>query len=254
MIDINKPVTNDNLVKAMRIMQENQTPDNEKKLINELFKANFLVPVIFDPDLKKANSQSGEIELKKDTVISFETLEWEDKYYFQVYTDWEELYKWKYQPNQQTLVISYKEISEFIINQGKDGFVINPFSDNFVLSKNQLMSQSQPVKCESYIVEESTRVSLGIPKKYPKKMIKELKKYLSKQQNIKKAYFMLMEKNEKFSYLLVIDFIGDKDEVFNGIANVAIPYSNGYYINMIPYNSDFGVSTVKEKSPFYERK
>lgn len=67
MIDVNKPVTNPEVVKAMNDFLKEKSAENEFILIEEITKANYLIPIIF----------KGEIEeglLKKDSTITFKLI------------------------------------------------------------------------------------------------------------------------------------------------------------------------------------
>ena len=67
MIDVNKPITNPELVKAMNDFLKEKSAEKEFILIGEITKANYLTPIIFQ----------GEIEeglIKKDSIISFKLI------------------------------------------------------------------------------------------------------------------------------------------------------------------------------------
>ncbi|MNC78298.1 hypothetical protein D3C75_1304700 [compost metagenome] len=63
-----------------------------------------------------------------------------------------------------------------------------------------------------------------------------------------------MIKEADKSYLLVLDFTGDKEQLFSNIAKIAMPYAGGMYIDFIPYADSFGKSAVKASSPFYKKR
>lgn len=67
MIDVNKPVTNPELVGVMNKFLNERSPENEIMLIEQISKAHFLSPIIMN----------GEIEngvLKEGSTISFKMI------------------------------------------------------------------------------------------------------------------------------------------------------------------------------------
>jgi len=63
----------------------------------------------------------------------------------------------------------------------------------------------------------------------------------------------MVKENEK-SYLLIVDFKGDRNSVFSAIANAAIPHiHNGMPVDMVPFTDKFGRDAATGE-PFYRRK
>lgn len=107
MIDVNKPVTNPELVKIMNKFLEERSAENEVLLIERIYHANFLVPIIFD----------GEIEngvLKKGSTISFKLIANSlNESFIPAFTDWDELIKWS-KNKEQTLISSYEDLKSMV--------------------------------------------------------------------------------------------------------------------------------------------
>lgn len=141
-----------------------------------------------------------------------------------------------------------------------DGFVINPFGGNVIFNQSMIRALEEEKKrlakggVVEQLVKKDTAVQLGQPRIYPKEMVKAITDYLKKQKNVKAAYLQLMIKEEEQSYLVIIDFTGDKREVFNGVAKATMSYLNGMFIDMVPFDSEFGHNATKNIEPFYKRK
>ncbi len=112
----------------------------------------------------------------------------------------------------------------------------------------------QKTVIKEQVAEKDTKVMLGEPAEYPKELIEGICKYLKTNKHVNAAYLRLMVKENEQSYLIVVDFSGDKNEVFNGIANAGVPFSNGKYIDFVPFLSDFGKTAVENVVPFYKKK
>jgi len=249
MIDVNKPVTNPELVKAMNDFLKEKSAEKEFILIEEITKANYLTPIIF----------KGEIEgglLKKDSTLSLKLItNNSNESFFLAFTDWDELSKWSNE-REQTLISTYDDLRHMVLNSDDiKGFVINAFNQNFVITP-EVMEYFSHRKSE-IVIKENTRITLGQPANYPYEMINALSSFFKKNKEIESAYVFLAHKDgdQKPNLLLVIDFTGDKAVLFPKIASVAQDFlCENEYIDMIPLNSSFGKDAIKDSTPFYKRK
>lgn len=86
-------------------------------------------------------------------------------------------------------------------------------------------------------------------------MVKALSDYSRKVKEIRSIWLKLMIQDQEQSYLLVVDFTGDRQKIFSGLADVARPYlPSNMYIDMVPYDDDFGRKASQTGKPFYQRK
>jgi hypothetical protein len=249
MVDVNQPVTNPELVKSINEFLKEKSAENEFFLIQEITKANFITPIIFQ----------GEIEdgvLKKDSIMSFKLItNSSDESFHLAFTDWEELGKWSKEP-EQTLISTYDDLKHMVLkSDGIKGFVINPFNQNFVITP-EIMEYFSRRKSE-IVIKENTKIMLGQPANYPHEMVNALSNFFQKNKGIESAYMFLAHKEGdlKPNLLFIIDFSGDKDVLFPRIAAVAQDFlGKDEYIDMIPLNSSFGKDAIKDSTPFYKRK
>ena len=138
------------------------------------------------------------------------------------------------------------------------GIVINPYSDNFVISPQNVihMKDHKDMVTKGYSeqkVSKDTQVMIGEPAVYPTEMVQSIKEFANKNKAIKAIWLKLMMKDGEQSYLVIVDFKGDQNMVFAGIADAARPYLNGMYIDMVPYADRFGQKAATGQ-PFYRRK
>jgi len=262
MIDVNKPVTNPELVRAISEMGENNSKEKQNQIINEVMKAHFISPVIISPT-PESSININEAVLKKNTTISFSIIEnTANQKLFLAFTDWDELRKWHNSENQQTLILTFDDLVAMVLDEkgNSDGFVVNPFGGNVIFSKSMIKALKEEKERQAkggvveQVVKKDTAVQLGQPRIYPKEMVKAISDHLKNQKNVKAAYLQLMVKEGEQSYLVIIDFTGDKREVFDRVAKVAMSYLNGMFIDMVPFDSEFGRNATKNIEPFYKRK
>lgn len=261
MFDVNKPVINPDLVVAIKEMKIINTKENQDRVINEMMKAHFISPVIISPI--PGPSSDSEVVLKENTIINFSVIEnTANQQFFLAFTDWEELWKWHKVENQQTLIVTFDDLARMVLDErgNSDGFVINSHGENITFNKTMIgaLKDEKERRAKGCVVEQvvkkDTTVQLGQPRIYPKEMVNAISNYLKKQKNVQAAYLQLMIKEGEQSYLLIIDFIGDRREIFDGIANVAMSHLNGMIIDLIPYDSDFGRNATSNIEPFYKKK
>lgn len=142
------PVRNDSLLESIHAMQKDPGTDNIVKMFNEVVTAKLLAPISLDqdPTIEKDN-----VYLEKDTTISFELIKAANgDLYYPVFTHGEELKKCSKEQDQHTIIVSFEDLANMIINQGKvvKGFVINPMGENICFTTDMIESMIASMKKE----------------------------------------------------------------------------------------------------------
>lgn len=251
MVDINKPVENPALVQAIEALKAQPGAETEAAFRRELAAAHFLVPVTIEPP----PPPGGEVVLKADTVVSFPMLDaGGGELYYPAFTDWGELNKNSPHPNQQTVVLTLEDYKGMVASRGEEtkGVVINPFGQSLVLPRQMLTGVTQPLATET--IQQEEKVMLGDPADYPHAMVQAVTAYLKQHSEVKAAYLQLMVRGGEKSYLMIVDYSNaDRKTLFGGIADAAMPYLDGMYLDLIPLDGAFGKSATEGKTPFYTR-
>ena len=259
--DVNKPLENPKLTSLFKELK-NANEDKIKELyelIAEEIAMNAYFLAIFnvdDNDLKY--NEDGSATFKENSAMSFELFKSKDNInYFPVYTDWNELKKYeKYKDiDVKTIMLSFDDI--YAISNGNGGIVINPFSDNFIIDPVNFkhMKQHKDILLNGISkqrVEKDTIVQIGEPKDYPFELVDAIKNYAKDNIDINAIWLKLMFKDNETSYLLIIDSIGDIDKNYKEIAEVANPYLNNIYLDMVSYNDSFGKKAASGEA-FYRK-
>lgn len=265
--NVNRPLTNPVLTGLFKRRREIDPSDKEamaecmSRIAEEVVtKAHFLSVVKmengnFEPD------ESGNVVLEENARITFPMLNGpENKPYFPVFTDWEQLREWEpcKEADVDTLILTFDDYYA-MVEDNENGVVINPFSDNIIFT-NAHMHHFKEVKelnatgRSEHVITERTEVMIGEPEQYPTEMTDAVIKYAKKMKNINAIWLKLMMDGTEKSFLLTVDFTGDRAATFDGIASVARPYiPYGMFINMISAGEPTAESIVKDK-PFYKRK
>jgi hypothetical protein len=256
MVDVNQPVTNPSFVMAMNALLATPSPESESAFLEELRKAHFLAPVAITPQPQPAD-ETGKTTLQESTTIAFHMItNDEQQNFFLLFTDWEELRKWRNEPNQQTLIVTFEDLSAMILgeNDTSSGLVVNPYGQNFLLDKDRIALLNGKAISRPYTVKQETKVLLGEPKDYPHALVEAMKQHMKTVREVRKAYLLLMVKDDEQSFLVVVDFRGDRKKIFNGIAAAAVPHlGKGQFLDMVPAEDKLGQDAIRGKKPFYAR-
>jgi hypothetical protein len=253
MFDINKPVTNPELIDAINELQNEPNSDNEKVFIDMLVKANFIVPV--EGEMAHGEPDyNGSVTLEKETKIDLPMLCDELKNLWHIaFTDWPSLYKWRKIIDEKVLVLPFSDFPALILheNVNSSGFIINPCSHNLPVSRQllaHLSGCSNPIK-----IKESIQVKIGEPADYPHLLADGITALLKTMREVKKAWILLMQREGEQSFLIVVDFNGDKQKIFDAIGkSAASNLKPNQFVDMVSFKDDFGSNAVKNYKPFYE--
>lgn len=265
-IDLNTPITNPDLVnlfdeiKKIPAGSEQYNQYMNLALQEVATKANLLAIV----EIKRNNPTpgvDGKVTLNQGDTISFRMLGSNDgKTYLPLFTDWDNLrlYDEFKDKHVETMVMPFDHFVS-MMNDNISGVVINPFSHNLGLSKEQLLhmkeiKQLQATGATERVIQKETKVLLAEPSPYPLDLTNALIEYAKKNKSIDRLHLKLMNNAGEISFLLIVGFKGDRSEIFPKLAETARPFlKNGMFIDMVSYDDSFGKQAADNK-PFYVKK
>lgn len=143
-MDPRKPITNPMLCGTIGLLKAEDTPEHRKLFMEELMKAHFLAPVIIDPPPKA--DEMGRVKFTAENKVQFPMLPTKDGVqFFMAFTDYDELKKWQAKEGQQTMAFTFNDYANLLFRKNKEGqtspamgFVINPFGENVVVTKQMV--------------------------------------------------------------------------------------------------------------------
>lgn len=264
--EINKPIMNPTLVCSANyffqgLRSKKATKVLEENMFKEIYHAKYLMPMDASKlNIENKNTDDGTRVIKENSIIQFPLItNKEEKNFYPFFTDWNEFKRFDKDLKYSGNIVGFEDFKAFI--EQADGITINPYGVNIILTKDMLEIIDEVVNglpqktvIKEQVAKKDTKVLLGEPAEYPNTMIDAICKYLKTNKKINAAYLRLMIKDDEQSYLIVVDFTGDKNEVFSKIANAGTPFSNGKYLDFVPLSSDFGRDAVKDVVPFYKKK
>lgn len=258
--DVNQPVENPRLKALMEKWRENASGENTSNVLEEIvLRAWFLS--VFESSEEPRHEGGEKAVFEKDTVLSFPMLSGADgKMFHPVFTDWEELGRWQgLATPPKTLILSFDDLHTMVAKrEDVAGVVVNPFGVSFSIPRERMNSLKERKElaekgATSIEVEKETQVMLGEPRVYPDRMVRAISEHLRQHPEVSRVWLRLMVREKEQSFLLVVDFSGEAQEVFGGIADAARPFLNGMFLDMVPLDSSFGQQATEGVEPVYRR-
>lgn len=252
-------IFNPDLKEAIVTMQEDNSKENVDKMITEVVKAKFILPAKVVPTTQ-AVTENGQTVMKQATQVQFRLLENQKKEkFFGLFTDTEELFKWKDTQNAQKVVTDFDSISQMVMDphSGVVGFVINPFGKSVTFPKPMIISIKQQKDFNTLnkdLFKPGEQIKIGEPKDYPIDLMATLINHFSAEPNVNVAFLRMMEHSDKKSFLVVVDFIGDMKKIFDAIKETAQPYlTEDVDLVVMPVTMDLARNAINGVEPFYRK-
>lgn len=262
-MDYMNAINNDELLKAIDEMKKNNSPENQSHMLDLMVEAQFLAPVSITPAPETSGGMMTNITLPPDAKIRFHMIEnGSGQRFFLAFTSFEEMRKWRPNQDNQTIVANFDDYANLLKNAVGDGkiagFVIDPFGTNVIFSKEQsiMIKEVKDRRAEDaakHQIKEGEEVYFGEPINYPTEMVEAVKDYLSKQGNVQSAYLQLMSQGAEESYLIVLEYEGERKPLFDGVAEVARPYLNNMCLDILGVENELGRKIYNRTKPFYEK-
>lgn len=258
MADKVQPVSNPDLVEAMKDMKATNNVNEKIAFFREFVKSKLLLPV-------KINPEPVNNVVKQDAEISFFSMKTsKDEILLACFTDFDELAKWnKNNYCSQVMAFEFEKIRD-IIQRGANayhGIVIDPFGENVFIRKDAILdieSQTKPelvVKPEKIVTENNMGLVPAVNP--PQRLIEDLKQYMSGKDNINAAYCMQTVRagESEPTIVIIIDFTGSElKKTFDGVAKAAQnALAGGKPIGMMPAFDSVAMASLKGVAPFYKK-
>lgn len=147
MEDIDKKIQNMELIIAMRVLQQDNTPENRNRMLNEMMKSKFITPASIDAKEEEAMRENHKKGEKTPVQVSFKVVTTKDgKRFLPAFTDTVQLNEWKEKckitDNLKSMIMNFDVYAQYVLNSGGDlaGYIINPFGENLVFTTENIKS------------------------------------------------------------------------------------------------------------------
>jgi len=262
------PVVNPALILAMarhrQILFEEKKDEQWKRaeqflcdrMLKEVVRGEFLCPVKVVEDPKEEKDADG----KKGTALQFALLQDSNgAQWMPVYTDWQSFQKiynvkeWKGQKVSFDQLMKIAGERDFVINPGSMELRVEENRKKIIIGYFKRYKRQEAEMASGNLVEKKTGVFVGEPIAEADELKQILSEYMKKQKNIKKAYLVTkIERKDDISYLLVVEFKGERKSVFEGIAEAVKP-SLGYMRLDMHEADEKAMELIGEVAPFYKK-
>ena len=262
------PVVNPALILAMarhrQILFEEKKDEQWKRaeqflcdrMLKEVVRGEFLCPVKVVEDPKEEKGADG----KKGTALQFALLQDSNgAQWMPVYTDWQSFQKiynvkeWKGQKVSFDQLMKIAGERDFVINPGSMELRVEENRKKIIIGYFKRYKRQEAEMASGNLVEKKTGVFVGEPIAEADELKQILSEYMKKQKNIKKAYLVTkIERKDDISYLLVVEFKGERKSVFEGIAEAVKP-SLGYMRLDMHEADEKAMELIGEVAPFYKK-
>lgn len=253
MLDTSKPIENPQLSQALERLHRENTPEHQQEVLDLIVNsAHFLSPVV----LTHASDDNTQ------EVPQFQMIAAQDgRTFFPAFTDWKQLRKLCGPKDQQTLVLSFDDYASLLAGESRAaGFVINPLDMPLTLERDFVAGLSKQKKAQSgyshQTIQKDTKVLFSEAKDCPQALLDQVRLAVAPLKEVKRLYLRLMTRPElhQSSYLIIVEHSGDQAAVFRTIADAARPHLGNHYVDMVPFDSQFGKAAAQDAQPFFIRK
>ena len=252
-------IKNPELCAAIEKMQADGSPENINMMITRTVEAKLILPAIVT-QTPNAETHNGQTVMGQRTQIQFRLLEnGKKEKFFGVFTDIDELKKWNGANDANKVVTDFDSLAEMVSDPkaGVLGFVINPFGKSVTFPKAMVIGIKQQrdyMRREKNTLKEGAAIRLSEPENYPVDMMAALINHFKTEEGVNAAYLRMIEQDGKMSYFIVVDFVGNTEQTFDAISDVAKPYIDDEdELSMMPYSMEFAKRAVNGIPPFYKK-
>ena len=141
-----KPITNPELVEALKVLHQENTPQNQGKVLGLVVeRALFLAPAVITPAPQQSEAPDG----RKQATIQFQLITTKDgRPFFPAFTDADELRKFAGNQKQlQSVVLRFDDYVSLVArNEKACGFVVNPLGLSLTLDRKTVANLAEKKK------------------------------------------------------------------------------------------------------------
>ncbi len=248
---------NVNLMDAIDRIKKNNDENSQMWFLYNLVNSKLILPVVIDT-IPDADGNVAE----NTKVRYFSIKNTDDKLYLVTFTNTDYFQEWQPDIMKYHVKYDYSQVEQIVTGQGSeyDGFIIDPNHGNVAIENDTLkrMTRSLPhdmaVQADRIVTENN--MGLTPVNNPPQKLINALKEFMSKEKSILSAHIMqTIRKGEKTpTLILVIDFLGSAQRVFDDVARVAQNnMETPQPIGIMPAYDKVAMKYIENVEPFYKK-
>lgn len=205
---------NENLVKLMNELKQNENPKTQGAFVEAAVKATYFAPVdVLDSEGNPIEGD-GKMQVPKDAKFSFKLIKnTEGQSFFPVFTDINEFQKWNKDEKIKTIVVNFPQMASLSLKKTdeKIGIAVNPLSQNLIFSQDLIVNllkhlqQHQAARENAEQDKNEVKFYFGVPKNIPDSVIESFRKTLARNPEINAVYFVMMKERDREHYMFIFD-------------------------------------------------
>lgn len=249
-----KDVRNDSLKEAMETLRTSRTRDNEIKMLEEMQKAHFLVPVQF----------AGEPPAIQVRFLMINTQD--GKTFFPAFTDEEEANRMPVAEGQQRSFIvrtlkEYEPIFKDTRGQAA-GIVVNGFSSNIVLPRDMIskLNTQKPSailgaapQAKKGEIPAGVQVRFEEPRIYPTALVNAVYDKCCTIPEISRVWFKQMMAGMNVNFALIVEADTYNETLENQLKEAAEPLAKNIPVQILKYTEQLEKTAVNGAVAMYDR-
>jgi hypothetical protein len=138
--DITTPIVNPDLKQAIKVFNLNKSEQTLRGFDIALKKASFLVLINQDQIKTTKGEGANAVIIEKGSIIKFlKTFDQNNDSFLPIFTDWNEIDLWvKSRDGIAGWIMTINEVFALVLKSNDKGLVINPCSDRWTMTKEQI--------------------------------------------------------------------------------------------------------------------
>jgi len=234
--------------------------DALEKVVYEMVEnASFLVPA--EIDVEPVKEKDGGLSIPASTNLSFVIFSLENgQKFIPVFSDSEQLARWQDKAdNVHTVTMNFPSLALLLEQSTEDeGLVLNPYSDNMMIKREMALRWYEQLQISkngsaNNIITLDKAKDVYTLNPYPFQLSNVLCDAARKIPEIKSIWLRGINLNGEDSYLLIVDFTGDRRKIFPPLGEAAKKFLDNKPLHIVPLDQGFGGKAVEGVTPVYTR-
>lgn len=263
--ELNNKTLNDLLAVRMEF-GANGNKDKEKltdtleKIVTEMVEnAKFLVPV--EIAVEPVKDADGGLCIPASANVTFVIFSLDEKQnYIPIFSDTETYNKWEDKAeNVHAMTLDFPSLANLLEKSALDeGLVLNPFTDNMMINHDIALKWFEQFQIArngsaSHAIPASMADSAYNLSPYPFQLMNTLCEAARKTPAINAMWLRGINLNNEESYLLIVDFTGDRQKAFSPLGEAARKFLGDKPLHIVPLDEGFGGRAAQGVSPIYTK-
>ncbi len=239
---------------------EKKLQDTLEQIVAEIVeRASFLVPAEINTEPIK--EKDGGLSIPASTDLSFTIFSLsETQKFIPIFSDNENLAHWQNKADSiHTVTMNFPSLALLLgQSSGDEGLVLNPYSDNMMIKRDMALKWYEQFQIArngsaSSVISLDKAKDVYTLNPYPFQLSNVLCEAARKTPAINAMWLRGISLNGENSYLLVVDFTGDRWKAVSPLGEAARKFLDNKPLHIVPLDEGFGGKAVQGTSPIYTK-